>query len=96
MTIKWIKHYMQGFDQDDVFQNQFLHSTISRVDCDNSSLGPEARAHLTSLGMRSFQRVKSSTLAKLSPGPYVISDGHLLKPFRLYHDHNSAFFSATR
>lgn len=88
-----IKHYKEV---DDVFQAQFLQGVLFSGGPDNCSLSSEAQALLEGLGMQwhRFSNNRSGNLPM--PGPYVILDGALHEPSRLYADTYGAFFSATK
>jgi len=96
VTTDWIKQCIDDYKKDDVFQRQFLRAVFFITNRDDFSINLEVEALLRDFGMRWGRIMKASSRTRPFPGPYVLSHGITLKPFRLHSDGNSAFFSATR
>ena len=96
LTHDWVQRRVRFYmESDDVFQAQFMQGIIfsdSRSDC---SLSPEAKALLEDFGMR-WQYFLNESDSQIFPGPYVLLEGSLHEPFRLYDDTHAAFFSAMK
>lgn len=93
----WIEQCIKYYNEtDDVFQVQLLQGVLFSGGPDNCCLSSEARALLEGLGMQWHRFSNSRSGNQPIPGPYVILDGALHEPFRLYADTQAAFFSATK
>ena len=97
ITADWVQQCIECYQEtDDVFQKNFLQGVIFRGGQDDSSISSEAELLLQGFGMQWHQFLISGSPNQPLPGPYVLLDGSLHKPFRLYSDENAAFFSTTR
>ena len=97
ITADWIQQCIKHYEEtDDVFQKRFLQAIIFSGGQRDASLSPEARALLGESGVQWHHFWIGDPKYLPCPGPYILLDGCLHDPFRLYRDENAAFFSATR
>lgn len=87
-------HYYEEID--DVFQKQFLQAVLFSGGRSDSSISSEASALLQGFGMQWHHFLTTDSWNLPCSGPYILLDGYLHDPFRLYSDENHAFFSSTR
>ena len=97
ITADWIQECIKNYEQiDDVFQKQFLQAILFSGGRSESSISLEASALLRGFGVQWHHFLNADSQNKPYPGPYVLLDGYLHEPFRLYSDENDAFFLSTR
>ncbi|KAL8846996.1 MAG: hypothetical protein Q9221_007952 [Calogaya cf. arnoldii] len=96
ITVEWIRRCIDNYKEtDDVFQTSFLHGILFSGPRDGCSLSLDAHTFLTGLGMQYHRILNNDQGNRLLPGLYVIMNGALYEPFRLYADTHAAFFAAT-
>ena len=97
ITADWIQECIEHYEEiDDVFQKQFLQAIIFSGGQSDSSISSEASALRQGFGVQWHHFLITDSWNQPYPGPYILLDGYLHEPFRLYSDENDAFFSSTR
>ncbi|KAL8903055.1 MAG: hypothetical protein Q9207_004187 [Kuettlingeria erythrocarpa] len=97
ITGDWIQQCIESYKQnDDVFQVQFLRGILFLGGQDGCSLSADAKSTLAGFGTQCHWFLKGHQSIQPLPGPYVLINGVLHEPLRLYADTHAAFFMATR
>lgn len=99
ITESWIRDIVKHYeDSDDVFQTAFLSGVILYgAEKNDVEITPSALQFLKAKGTTTI-RCMSTASAKgsLSPGPYVVVEGHLREVWRLFDDTNGTFMTTLR
>ena len=97
ITADWMQGCLDHFkESDDVFRSHFLQGIIFSSGQHEPSISLEATRLLENFGMLWHRFLVSDSSNPLALGPYVLLDGCIYEPFRLYEDHHGAFFCSAR